>query len=63
MMRDHRQPPALAGKPPTPIPSPQRGRGGAPVLRAFPDVGPGRLSPPPMGEGGGDAPVSHGRAA
>jgi hypothetical protein len=42
-------------RPPTPIPSPQRGRGGAsiPTLRIFTDGLSKRLPPPAVGEGWG----------
>lgn len=54
-------------KPPTPIPSPPRGRGGAfcATVRGVPDGSPGRLPPPTVGEGrgGGAIPEGKGRAA
>lgn len=49
--------------PPTPIPSPQRGRGGAlpATLFVMPDGSAAHLPPPAVGEGrgGGAAPRSH----
>lgn len=42
-------------KPPTPNPSPQRGRGGAPARGTFQMANPGRLPPPSVGEGWGGA--------